>query len=201
MRNCGNKDPHSLWLDWYPQGTPLVSQDNLLSLTLPAPHNQNAPRVLQDWKPLEDMGQALCWCKEIPLSVFRGITAHTTQISALLYLCFISLGAGQVLGSALAWGVLCWHGKPNLLFNNKCLYALLLSSLMFLFANLSVRFGVRCKYPLIWSKKQWTPSGSAGWSTLQPEQLHCFTAAEILGPHFAIAEPQIVKANIDFQFS
>lgn len=147
MRNWGNKDPHGLWLDRYPQGTSLPAQDSLPSLAVPGPHNQSAPRVLQDWKTLEKMGQALCWCT---FSVFRVITAHTMQISALCYL----TGSRTGPGFSFSLGVLCWQCKPNLLFNNKWLYALFLSSLMLLLVNLFVRFGVRCKYPLICSNKQ-----------------------------------------------
>lgn len=105
MRNCGNEDPQGLWLDWYPQGTSLLSQDSLPSLALSCIHC--APRVLQGWKALEEVGQALCWGP----SQFSGwslLTPHKYQ----LY--FISLGAEQLLRSASAWGYCA--GNTNLIY-------------------------------------------------------------------------------------
>lgn len=100
------------------------------------------PVCSQGFTGLESSGGGRAGSLLGPLSVLRVIIAHTTQISALFYL----TGSRTALGVSFSLGVLCWQHKPNLLLNNnKCLYALLSSSLMLLFANLFVRFGVRCK--------------------------------------------------------
>lgn len=99
MRNCINKDLHSLWLDWYPQGTSLLSQDRIPSYAAWPPWAMCS----QDFTGLVTAGGdgagSLLVQTVGSLSVFRVITADTMRIEPSL----TSPGAGQVLGSVTAW--------------------------------------------------------------------------------------------------